>query len=73
MVSTQCIHYSEQVFPYIYTEVRDQETRKELSRANFLISFPPFFATKYGKMIIWQNDNTVLSWLIKLLKALSAR
>ena len=39
-------------FSPIYTEVRDQETRKELSRANFLISFPPFFVTKYGRIII---------------------
>ena len=39
-------------FSPIYTEVRDQETRKELSRANFLISFPHFFATKYGRIII---------------------
>ena len=46
-------------FSPIYTEVRDQETRKELSRANFLISFPPFFATKYGKIIIQH----CLGWL----------
>ena len=56
----------------IYTEVRDQETRKELSRANFLISFPPFFATKYGKITI-QHCHGWLRISIGFLRHLSGR
>ena len=59
-------------FSPIYTEVRDQETRKELSRANFLISFPPFFVTKYGRIII-QHCHGWLSIGIGFLRHLSVR